>query len=191
TVRGVQGHSAYPHLADNPVPKMLKILSALDDAPLDQGNDHFQPSTLAITTIDVGNPATNVTPAHIHAGFNVRFNNEHTSESIIAWVKKTCDAVTSDYDMDVHITGESFLTPPGPLSDMLSRAVQKATGRTPELSTTGGTSDARFIKDYCPVAEFGMSGQTMHKTDEHVPVADIKALADIYQTVLEDYFHSG
>jgi succinyl-diaminopimelate desuccinylase len=191
TVRGVQGHSAYPHLADNPVPKMLKILSALNDTPLDRGNDHFQPSTLAITTIDVGNPATNVTPAQVHAAFNVRFNDEHTSESIIAWVRKTCDAVTPDYDMDVHVTGESFLTPPGPLSDILSRAIEKSTGRTPELSTTGGTSDARFIKDYCPVAEFGMSGQTMHKTDEHVSVADIKALADIYQTVLEDYFRNG
>ncbi|MEX2451652.1 MAG: succinyl-diaminopimelate desuccinylase [Rhodospirillales bacterium] len=190
-VRGVQGHSAYPHLADNPVPKVLKMLSALNDTPLDDGNDHFQPSTLAITTIDVGNPATNVTPAQVHAAFNVRFNDEHTSESIIAWVKKTCDAVTPDYDMDVHVTGESFLTPPGPLSDILSRAVEKSTGRTPELSTTGGTSDARFIKNYCPVAEFGMSGQTMHKTDEHVSIADIKALADIYQTVLEDYFRNG
>jgi succinyl-diaminopimelate desuccinylase len=190
-VRGVQGHSAYPHLADNPVTKLVKMLHALDNTPLDNGNEHFQASTLAITTVDVGNPATNVTPAHAHARFNVRFNDEHTSESIIAWVKKTCDAVSADYDIDVHITGESFLTPPGPLSDILSKAVQKSTGRTPELSTTGGTSDARFIKDYCPVAEFGMSGQTMHKTDENVPLADIKALTDIYHTVLEEYFQTS
>lgn len=188
SVRGVQGHSAYPHLADNPVTKLVKMLHALDNTPLDNGNDHFQATTLAITTIDVGNPATNVTPAHAFARFNVRFNDEHTSESIIKWVKKHCDAVSTDYDIKVHITGESFLTPPGPLSDILSQAVEKLTGRTPELSTTGGTSDARFIKDYCPVAEFGMSGQTMHKTDENVPLADIKALTDIYQTVLEEYF---
>ena len=190
SVRGVQGHSAYPHLADNPVTKLVKMLHALDNTPLDNGNDHFQATTLAITTIDVGNPATNVTPAHAFARFNVRFNDEHTSESIIKWVKKHCDAVSTDYDIKVHITGESFLTPPGPLSDILSQAVEKSTGRTPELSTTGGTSDARFIKDYCPVAEFGMSGQTMHKTDENVPLADIKALTDIYQTVLEEYFKS-
>ena len=189
-VRGVQGHSAYPHLADNPVSKLVKMLDALDSTPLDDGNDHFQASTLAITTIDVGNPATNVTPAQAFARFNVRFNDEHTSDSIIAWVKKTCDAVSLDYDIDVHITGESFITTPGPLSNILSQAVKKSTGRTPELSTTGGTSDARFIKDYCPVAEFGMSGQTMHKTDENVPLADIKALTDIYQTVLEEYFQS-
>ena len=192
SVRGVQGHSAYPHLADNPVSKLTKMLYALDNTPLDDGNDHFQASTLAITTVDVGNPATNVTPAKAFARFNVRFNDEHTGESIITWVRKTCDAANSgrseDYDIDVHITGESFLTPPGPLSDILSHAVEKATGRKPELSTTGGTSDARFIKDYCPVAEFGMSGQTMHKTDENVPIADIKALTDIYQTVLEEYF---
>jgi succinyl-diaminopimelate desuccinylase len=188
SVRGVQGHSAYPHLADNPVTKLVKMLHALDNTPLDNGNDHFQATTLAITTVDVDNPATNVTPAKAFARFNVRFNDEHTSESIIAWVKKTCDAISTDCDISVHITGESFLTPPGPLSDILSQAVKKSTGRTPELSTTGGTSDARFIKDYCPVAEFGMSGQTMHKTDENVPLADIKALTDIYQTVLEEYF---
>lgn len=188
TVHGVQGHSAYPHLADNPVTKLVKMLHALDNTPLDQGNEHFQASTLAITTVDVENPATNVTPASAFARFNVRFNDEHTSESIIKWVRETCDSVSADYEISVHITGESFLTPPGPLSDILSQAVKKSTGRTPELSTTGGTSDARFIKDYCPVAEFGMSGQTMHKTNENVPLADIKALTDIYHTVLEEFF---
>ncbi len=187
-VHGVQGHSAYPHLADNPVSKLIKMLNTLDNTPLDDGNEHFQASTLAITTVDVGNPATNVTPANAHARFNVRFNDEHTSDSIIDWVKKTCDAVSSDYEIDVHITGEAFLTPPGPLSEIIARAVKKSTGRDPELSTTGGTSDARFIKDYCPVAEFGMPGKTMHKTNEHVAVADVKALADIYQTVLEEFF---
>ncbi len=192
TVHGVQGHTAYPHLADNPVHRLVNMLQALTATPLDQGSDHFQPSTLQISTIDVGNPATNVIPASAIARFNIRYNDLHSSQSLTKWLHEKLSAALGDgsarYELDIHVTGESFLTPPGPLSELLTAAVEQVTGRTPELSTTGGTSDARFIKDYCPVAEFGLVGQTMHQVNENVACADIDTLSEIYRVALEKYF---
>jgi len=188
TVSGTQGHTAYPHLADNPLPRLVAMLAAITAEPLAQGSEHFQPSTLALTSIDVGNPATNVIPAEGKARLNIRFNDLHRGADLDSWLRKKCDSVGGPYELDVEISGESFLTPPGQLSDMLVRAIESVTGRTPELSTTGGTSDARFIKNACPVAEFGLVGQSMHKADERVRVADLDALTEIYLTVLQDYF---
>ncbi len=166
TVHGVQGHSAYPHLADNPVHRLIRMLDALTRDPLDAGTAHFQPSTLQVTSIDVGNPASNLIPAAAHALFNIRFNDAHSSESLRRWLSERLDGVGGRYELQIDVSGESFLTPPGRLSEILASAVEEVTGRRPELSTTGGTSDARFIKDHCPVAEFGMVGRSMHKVDE-------------------------
>ncbi|MFT5182188.1 MAG: succinyl-diaminopimelate desuccinylase [Alphaproteobacteria bacterium] len=192
TVYGIQGHTAYPHLADNPVHRLLNMLQALTADALDAGSDHFQPSTLQISTVDVGNPASNVIPASAMARFNIRFNDHHTSQRLTAWLHEKLSAAlgegTARYELDIHVSGESFLTPPGPFSDLLVSAIEQVTGRTPELSTTGGTSDARFIKDYCPVAEFGLVGQTMHQANENVACADIDTLSEIYRVVLEKYF---
>lgn len=189
-VRGTQGHSAYPHLADNPIPRLMKMLGALIEKPLDDGSEHFQPSTIAITTVDVGNPATNVIPAMARAGFNIRFNDKHSGESLRKWVKDTFDRTADggQYDLRISVSGESFITMPGPLTALVEGAVKTVLGAAPELSTTGGTSDARFIKNACPVCEFGMVGQSMHKADEHCLVSDIGALTKIYLTVLEGYF---
>ena len=190
TVYGTPGHSAYPHLADNPIPRLMTMLNAVTAKPLDAGSEHFQPSTLVITTIDVGNKATNVIPGAAAAGFNIRFNDLHTGEKLTKWLRDTFDdfAGSHSYDLVVKISGESFLTPPGHLSTVVSGAVQAVLGVTPELSTTGGTSDARFIKNACPVCEFGMVGQTMHKADERCTVADIGKLTDVYAKVLTDFF---
>ena len=189
-VYGVQGHTAYPHLAKNPLPTLAKLATLLSETPLDRGNEHFQPSNLQITSIDVGNTATNVIPASGQLRFNVRFNDQHTGESLMKWVEKKCESVEADFDIEFRLTGEAFLTPPGKLSDILSNAVQDVTGKQPELSTTGGTSDARFIKDFCPVAEFGLISQTMHKVDERVAIKDIRHLTKIYEAVLDQYFKS-
>ncbi len=189
-VYGVQGHTAYPHLAKNPLPTLAKLATLLSETPLDRGNEHFQPSNLQITSIDVGNTATNVIPASGQLRFNVRFNDQHTGESLMKWVEKKCESVEADFDIEFRLTGEAFLTPPGKLSDILSNAVQGVTGKQPELSTTGGTSDARFIKDFCPVAEFGLISQTMHKVDERVAIKDIRHLTKIYEAVLDQYFKS-
>lgn len=193
TVHGTQGHSAYPHLADNPIPRLLAMLTAITAEPLDKGSDHFQPSTLAITTVDVGNPATNVIPGMARAGFNIRFNDHHSGKSLSDWLRATFDKIagSSNYDLAIKVSGESFITPPGALSTMVAAAVKATLGVTPELSTTGGTSDARFIKDACPVCEFGMVGQTMHKADERCAVADLENLSAIYLRVLESYFSAG
>jgi succinyl-diaminopimelate desuccinylase len=188
SVRGVQGHVAYPHLADNPLPRLLRMLSAIDARALDDGTEHFQPSNLEVTTVDVGNPATNVIPAAAQATFNIRFNDRHDSASLERWLRETFTAVGGDWSLDVHVTGEAFLTPPGPLSEMITGAVEAVLGQAPELSTTGGTSDARFIKNVCPVAEFGLIGQTMHKTDERVALDDLARLTDIYAEILTRYF---
>ncbi|MCZ6861556.1 MAG: succinyl-diaminopimelate desuccinylase [Alphaproteobacteria bacterium] len=194
TVIGVQGHTAYPHLADNPVHRLVAMLGAVIGDPLDEGSEHFQPSTIAVSTIDVGNPASNVIPGSARARLNVRFNDRHTGAGIEAWMRGHFDRAMRDaqgsYQLDIRVSGESFLTPPGRLAELVGKAVSKATGRTPELSTTGGTSDARFIKDHCPVVEFGLVGLTMHKADERVPLADIEALAGIYRLVLEAYFQA-
>ena len=174
-VRGTQGHTAYPHLADNAAHKIVRMLAALVSEPLDEGSEHFQPSTLQIASIDVGNPANNVIPGEATARFNIRFNDLHTPESLEAWLRKHLDHVSRDYDLAVEVSGAAFLTSPGALSRLVAAAIAEVTGRTPELSTTGGTSDARFIKDHCPVVEFGLVGRTMHKVDERVAIADLDA----------------
>ena len=188
TVKGVQGHTAYPHLADNPLPRLMRMLTAITDEPLDQGTEHFQPSNVQIASIDTGNSAPNIIPATARAVFNVRFNDRHTGQSVTQWLKERFDAVGGEYDLEIKVTGEAFLTPPGRLSELISTVIERVTGRKAELSTTGGTSDARFIKDLCPVAEFGLIGQTMHKTDECVAIADLRALTDIYEAVLRSFF---
>lgn len=192
TVTGKQGHSAYPHRANNPLPAMARLMDRLASHEMDQGSDHFDPSTLAVVTIDTGNPATNVIPASCKASANVRFNDLHTSASVIAWMQSEVDAVAAEFgvqiEMPVRVSGESFLTPPGALSDLVSAAVAAETGITPELSTTGGTSDARFVKDHCPVVEFGLVGKTMHQVDECVPVEQITQLKAIYTRILREYF---
>ncbi len=188
TVKGVQGHVAYPHLADNPLPRLVRLLKALTDLKLDAGNAHFDPSNLEIVSIDVGNTASNVIPAKGEAVFNIRFNDSYDSASLDALVRRTLDAAGEPYGLAFEVTGESFLTPPGALAKIVQEAVAAATGTTPAYSTTGGTSDARFIHHHCPVVEFGLVGQTMHKVDEQVAVADVVALTEIYQGVLERYF---
>lgn len=192
TVTGKQGHSAYPHRALNPLPAMARLMDRLASHELDQGSDHFDPSTLAVVTIDTGNPATNVIPAQCKASVNIRFNDLHTSDSVIDWMQSEVDDVAADFgvrvDMSTRVSGESFLTPPGELSDLVSAAVEAETGLTPELSTTGGTSDARFVKNHCPVVEFGLVGKTMHQVDECVPLDQITQLKAIYTRILRDYF---
>ena len=187
-VHGVQGHTAYPHLADNPIPRVLKMLTSINDEMLDDGTDHFQPSNLQITSIDVGNTATNIIPGSVRASFNIRYNDTHTSETLMALLRAKFDEVGGDYDIDFHITGDAFLTAPGPFSALIAGAIKSVTGIDPDLSTTGGTSDARFIKDFCPVAEFGLISQTMHKLDERVALKDLEHLTDIYEAILDGYF---
>jgi succinyl-diaminopimelate desuccinylase len=188
TVEGVQGHVAYPHLTDNAAHRLVALLSALTTVPLDQGTEHFQPSSLQVTTIDIGNPATNVVPGQARATFNIRFNDSWTSDTLKAWVGERLKPVGAKYRLQWEVSGESFLVPPGVVSDCLGAAIGAVTGLTPELSTTGGTSDARFIHAHCPVAEFGLVGLTMHKTDERVDVADIARLTAIYEAFLERFF---
>ncbi len=192
TVTGVQGHSAYPHRAKNPVHAIAQLMDRLASHELDQGTEHFDASTLAVTTIDVGNPASNVIPARAAATVNVRFNDSHTSATLTQWLEteaaKVAAATGCGIAMEVRVSGESFLTPPGSLSDLIAAAIRAETGSDPELSTTGGTSDARFVKDHCPVVEFGLPGRTMHQVDERVPVADIRLLKQVYTRILRDYF---
>ena len=190
TVKGTQGHVAYPHLADNAAHRLVKMLGALTAEPLDEGSDHFQASSLQITSIDIGNPTENVIPGEAEARFNIRFNDMHDSQSLSAWIRETLDTAAEGaaYELSIRVSGESFVFPPGALSNLISDSIEKVVGRRPELSTTGGTSDARFIKNYCPVAEFGLISQTMHKVDERVPVADLVALADVNTAILEAYF---
>jgi succinyl-diaminopimelate desuccinylase len=192
TAIGVQGHSAYPHRAKNPMTALVRLLARLEAAPLDAGTDHFDASTLAITTIDCGNPANNVIPARGTATVNIRFNDLHSGASLTAWLEAHAREVAQEtgvqIGLQIRISGESFLTPSGDFSAMVARAVQAETGRVPEYSTSGGTSDARFVKDHCPVVEFGLVGRTMHQVDERVEVAQIHQLKAIYSRVLQDYF---
>jgi succinyl-diaminopimelate desuccinylase len=188
TVHGVQGHTAYPHLADNAAHRLVAMLHALNTCELDRGSEHFQPSTLQVSTIDIGNPAANVIPATARAVFNIRFNDSWTSEKLDRWLRQLLDEVGGHYALDISVSGESFLVVPGMLSDCLAEAIRRVTGRTPELSTTGGTSDARFIQAHCPVAEFGLVGLTMHKVDERVELSELAALAAIYHTFLDLFF---
>lgn len=190
TVKGAQGHVAYPHLANNPVPKLVKLLAALDDLELDKGTAHFQPSNLEIVNIDIGNKADNVIPAEARAMFNVRFNDSFTGASLEKKLRETLDGLKIPYQLAIRVSGESFYTPPGACSDIVAKAIKKVTGREAELSTTGGTSDARFIRNYCPVLEFGITGTTMHKTDERVSVADVNALTNIYREILKSWFRA-
>lgn len=192
TVRGTQGHVAYPKRATNPLPAMAALVSLLSSDVLDQGNEHFDPSTLAFTTIDTGNTATNVIPAEAKAGFNIRFTDQHTPDSLKARIAKAVETIRREFGCEIEtifqLSGVSFLTAPGPFTNLLSDAVRTVTGKVPQYSTTGGTSDARFIKDYCPVAELGLSNATMHKANECAKIEDIRLLADIYTQVLNSYF---
>ncbi len=192
TVTGVQGHAAYPHRAKNPMPAMARLMDVLSSRVLDEGTDHFDPSSLQVLTIDTGNPATNVIPSQTRATVNIRFNDMHDSTSLTAWMQEEADRIAADFDVRVEIrvkvSGESFVTPPGELSDLVGAAVEAETGVKPELSTSGGTSDARFVKHHCPVVEFGLTGKTMHQVDERVKVEEIHQLKAIYTRILRDYF---
>ena len=187
TVHGVQGHVAYPHRADNPVHRLIKALSALTATPLDAGSEWFEPSSLQVTSIDVGNSASNVIPACARARLNIRFNDLHTGARLEAWLRATLAPHAERFDLEVSISGEAFLTAPGPMVHRLAGAVAEASGLTPRLDTGGGTSDARFIAHHCPVAEFGLVGATMHQTDERVPVDELRHLARIYRAVLAEF----
>ena len=200
TVRGVQGHAAYPHLADNPVRGAVRLADALMHPPFDHGTDDFQPSNLEVTSIDVGNPATNVIPASASFKFNIRFNDVWTAESVQAEILRRLDEAAAESHLRPgrdpvayeivwsERPSHVFLTRNNALIASLSGAVETVTGATPQLSTTGGTSDARFIKDYCPVVEFGLVGQTMHMVDERVAVEDLETLTRIYKTFIEQWF---
>ncbi|MGE0211471.1 MAG: succinyl-diaminopimelate desuccinylase [Parvibaculaceae bacterium] len=192
TATGVQGHSAYPHKADNPIPRLARLIDRVAAARLDEGSAHFDPSTLAVTGFDVGNPAHNVIPAKAVARFNIRFNDRHDAESLKAWVRGQCAAVEREMGGTFAVAtvegADCFLTEPGPLVDVVVEAVQVETGVRPALSTSGGTSDARFVKDYCPVVEFGPVNQTIHQADERIPLAELEALTRIYGRVIEGYF---
>jgi succinyl-diaminopimelate desuccinylase len=189
---GVQGHVGYPARAKNPIPPLALLVTRLSAHRLDDGSAHFDPSTLCFTTMDVGNPATNVIPGEARARLNIRFNDLHTPESLLAWIGDEVAKVVAETDAEIAISpdvsGVSFLTPPGAFTSLVSEAARSVTGTAPAFSTSGGTSDARFIKDACPVLELGLAGTTMHKVDERVPVAEIAALTDIYAAILKAYF---
>ena len=194
-VRGIQGHVAYPDRIDNAVHRATAIVEALIREPIDQGSQHFQPTSLQVTTIDVGNKATNIAPGVVRLRFNTRFNDLWTSQKLLAHLKERIERAnaglggngTVEYEK-VEVSGESFYTQPGPLVELVAGAVRDEAGIEPELSTTGGTSDARFIAAYCPVLEFGLVGESMHKVDEKSAVADLKTLARVYESVLDRYF---
>jgi succinyl-diaminopimelate desuccinylase len=192
TVNGKQGHVGYPHLADNPIRGMVRQLAALDATPLDGGTTHFDPSNLEVTTLDVGNPSSNVVPAQAKAVFNIRFNDSWTPETLAAEIERRLREAAGNlvrYEVAFQPTNAvAFLTEPGPFVAMVADAVEAETGKRPALSTTGGTSDARFIKSYCPVVEYGVVGQTMHQVDERVAVADLTALERITHRLLDSYF---
>jgi succinyl-diaminopimelate desuccinylase len=192
TAHGIQGHSAYPHRARNPLRALVKLLDCLASHTLDSGTDHFDASTLAITTIDTGNTATNVIPAKAKATVNIRFNDAHSSESLSGWLQTEAQRVEAEtgitFTLTFDVAGESFVTPPGEFVQLVAKSVQAETGVKPKLSTSGGTSDARFVKDHCPVVEFGLVGKTMHQVDERVEVDQIRQLKAVYSRILHDYF---
>ena len=191
-VHGKQGHAAYPHKADNPVPKLARILDRLSSMSLDEGSDQFQTSSLQVTVISVPNTAANVIPEEAHATFNVRYNDHWSRPTIEAHLREKCEAEARDVGARIslafHGTGDVFLTEPGPLVDAMKRSVGDVLGRSPELSTSGGTSDARFIQAYCPVIEFGLVNQTIHQIDERVEIEDLHKLTSIYERMIEVYF---
>ncbi|HSR72518.1 MAG TPA: succinyl-diaminopimelate desuccinylase, partial [Kiloniellales bacterium] len=193
TVFGTQGHSAYPQFADNPLHHLVRMLDSVVSEPLDSGSAHFEPSGLQITSIDVGNAATNVIPGRATAAFNVRFNDRHDSVSVERWLRERFDqALEGDrgarYELEIRVSGEAFLCPPGPLSDLVGQAVESVLGYAPALGTTGGTSDARFLKDCCPLVELGLLNATAHKVDETASVEDLRNLRAVYEAVLDRYF---
>ena len=191
-VTGKQGHVAYPHRADNPVRGLVKLMSALMDEPLDEGSAKFDPSNLEFTSIDIGNPTVNLIPGEARARFNIRFNDCHNYASLKALVEQRAAKAAGGkvrWRIDWEPSNaDVFYTEPSPFTDVVIGAVAEVTGRKPKLSTSGGTSDARFIKDYCPVVEFGLVGTTMHATDERVPVEDLQTLTEVYRKILDDYF---
>ena len=191
SITGTQGHVAYPKKADNPIPKLARLIDRLSRLRLDKGNEHFGPSTLAFTTVDVGNTAGNVIPERAAAKFNIRFNTEHTVESLVERVRETCAAVERErggkFEVTPHLSAEAFVTEPGPFLGMILDAIEEETGTIAKLSTSGGTSDARFIKDYCPVLELGPLNQTIHKIDERIALADLRGLSRIYSGIIENY----
>jgi len=191
-VHGKQGHSAYAERAENPVPKLARMIDRLSTTPLDQGSQHFQPSSLQATILSVPNSATNVIPGSARANFNIRYNDLHTRPGIEAWVRERCEEAAREVDarfaLSFEGSGTVFLTEPGPLVDTMRAAIQDATGRGPALTTNGGTSDARFIKDFCPVVEVGLRNATAHQVDENVPLADLATLTEIYRRFIERYF---
>jgi succinyl-diaminopimelate desuccinylase len=191
-VRGTQGHVGYPQKANNPIPALAELVTQLAGHRLDKGNAHFDPSTLAFTTLDVGNAASNVIPAGAYAAFNIRFNDIHTPDSLAGWVRDRADQIARETGCTItvnhSVSGTAFLTQPGKFTQLVSDTVARVTGQAPVFSTSGGTSDARFIKDHCPVVELGLAGATMHKTDEWVAVSEIEKLTDIYAQLLRDYF---
>ncbi|MFX0546406.1 succinyl-diaminopimelate desuccinylase [Roseovarius sp. S1116L3] len=192
TITGKQGHSAYPHRAVNPLPAMARLVDRISSHTLDEGTDHFDPSTLAVVNIDTGNAATNVIPAAVRATVNIRYNDIHSGDSLTEWLQGQLDTICDEMgvtgELTVKNSGEAFLTPPGDFSDLIVRAVEAETGRTPVLSTSGGTSDARFVKNHCPVVECGLVGKTMHQVDENVSIEQIHQLKAIYGRILRDYF---
>ncbi len=192
TIIGKQGHVAYPHLALNPVPVLTELMQYLNNFTLDNGNSFFDPSNLEIVNLKAGENADNVIPQTANATVNIRFNNLHTGESIIKWIEVKCEELKTKYNIDYKLnhflSGEAFVTNAGNFSDIVSKATQKVIGYTPSFSTSGGTSDARFIKDYCPVVELGMLNSTAHKINEHVKVEDIYTLTDIYYEIICSYF---
>ena len=190
TVHGIQGHVAYPQFADNPLHPLVRLLADLVAERLDDGTPHFQPSNLQITSIDTDNEAPNVIPAQGSAAFNIRFNDLHTSASLEARLRDRLERAGMRYELQISVSGEAFVTAPGAFTDLVSNAVRSVTGITPELSTSGGTSDARFIKDFCKVAEFGLVGETMHKVDERASAADIERLTETYRRILDAWFEA-
>ncbi len=191
-VEGVQGHVAYPHRAANPIPVLIALLAHLTETELDQGYLGFQPSNLEVTTVDVGNPTTNLIPATAKARLNIRFNPNHKGQGLADWIAEEARTANEGFQGDVivkpSISGEAFLTEPGPFTDLIAAAVRDVAGRPPELSTTGGTSDARFIRDLCPVVELGLVGKTMHAVDERTPVDEIVKLQAVYERLIARYF---
>ena len=194
TATGIQGHAAYPDRAKNPLPALAKLIDRLSNYELDKGTEHFDPSTLTVTTIDTGNSASNVIPAKAEATLNIRFNDAHKSTELAEWLQKEAGKISKETDIKIslltRVSGESFITPQGELSGLVGRAIEAELGILPKRSTTGGTSDARFIKKTCPVIEFGLVGKTMHSVDEKVEISQIGQLKSIYQAVLKDYFAS-
>ena len=192
TVDGRQGHVAYPHRAANPIPVLIDLLAKLQNHVLDEGYTGFQPSNLEVTTVDVSNGATNVIPAQAKARLNIRFNPSHKGAELAAWIEaeaaKAAEGFAGTIKVEPVISGEAFLTEPGAFTDVVAAAVQDVSGAAPELSTTGGTSDARFIRDLCPVVELGLVGKTMHAVDERAPVQEIRDLQQVYQRLIERYF---